>query len=49
MILGNIFNLKSIFEKKLSVWQILRKSFKNLKNHLYYFLEKYLIGNKILS
>ena len=34
VILKNVFNLKCVFEKKLSVWQILRNTFKSMKNHL---------------
>ena len=34
VILERALRLKSDFEKKLSVWQNLRNTFKNLKNHL---------------
>ena len=46
VILGSGFSLKSVFEKKKKgICQNLGNTFKNMKNHLYYFLEKYLIDD----
>ena len=54
LILESVFSLNNIFEKNLGVWQILentfkilKKSFVILKNHLWRYLDKHLIGGSL--
>lgn len=45
LFLKSTSNLKSVFEEKLGICQNLENTFKKLKNHLWCFVEKYLIGD----